>query len=155
MKIGEFNPMDRKYWGPPEPGFSVKRNRQVIENSIKKYERKRKRQMADFTNKLRERTDAAATFLKSKFVSSDPKKLERYFGKTYLAYLRGEDIRNQVIRQRMRELGRDKEGIYKEKQNIDYLKSRALRRKGTTDVQKPIRRLRTDGQKTKKRSPSV
>ncbi len=101
MKIGEFDPTDRKYWGPEEPGFSVTRNRKIIEDSIKKYDKERDRKMKVFTDKLGERVDAVSTYLTSTGGLAKSRTVERYFGKTYLAHLRGEDLRNQLIKQRL------------------------------------------------------
>ena len=64
MRIGDFDPLDRKFWSKTaEPGFSVAKNRWIINNTIKKYEKNRQKKMAEFENALRERTDAAATYL--------------------------------------------------------------------------------------------
>ena len=100
MRIGDFNPLDRKFWSKtPEPGFSVERNRMIIDNTIKKYERTRAKKMAEFTDKLRERTNAAAYYLSSRHGAQRSRSVEDYFGKTYLAHLRGQDIQNMLVRQ--------------------------------------------------------
>ena len=151
MRIGDFNPADRKFWGPPELGFSPRRNKSVVEGTIKKYELMRKRKMADFVDKLRERTDAAASFLKSRLVSSNPKAVDRYFGKTYLAHLRGEDIKTQLIKQRMMQVGLSKEKVWKEKQKLNDLKKRVLTGKGAFKV----KGVKPNGQKAKKRSSGI
>ena len=83
-----------------EAGFSPERNKYVIEKSIKEYEAMRKRRMKDYQDNLGERTDAVATFLTSKFAqySAFPN-IEKYFGRQYLAHLRGEQIAQQLKRQ--------------------------------------------------------
>lgn len=92
VKIGNISPLDERFWpNEPEPGFNPERNRQVIEGTIKKYEQKRARQMGNFVDNLRERTDAVASFFKKKDWGYSGG-VRRYFGKRYLAKLRGEDI---------------------------------------------------------------
>jgi len=139
VKIGEFDPLDKKYWGPPEPGFSATRNKQVIEDSIKKYEKQRARKMKEFTENLRERTDAAASYLKGMGGVDRSRSVEKYFGKRELAHLRAEDIRNQLIKQRMMTIGHNKQAVYEEKEKI----------KKFIKTTKPIKikRTKTDGEK--------
>lgn len=116
MKIGDFDPMDRKFWSKTaEPGFSVAKNRWIINNTIKKYEKNRSRKMAEFTDALRERTDAVATYLCGINGAQRSRSIESYFGKAYLAYLRGQDIQNILIRQQEM-LIKSKEERYKQKQ---------------------------------------
>jgi len=105
MKIGEMNPLDKKFWPKePEPGFSPERNRQVVDKSIEKYEAMRKKKMALFTENLKERTDALASYLAGGSGLQRNRSLEQYFGKRYLAHLRGEDITDE-LRERLRFVG--------------------------------------------------
>ena len=77
-----------------EEGFSPERNKAVIANSIKKYNAYKKKQVKKYHEELDERVHAVACFLRSKFLdSNNPNIIERYFGKQYLAYLRGQKIR--------------------------------------------------------------
>ena len=80
-----------------DPGFSPAYNKFVIEESIKKYEANRKRKMKEFVDDVGERSDAVASFLVSKHAqySVNPS-LEKYFGRSYLAYLRGEEIADTI-----------------------------------------------------------
>ena len=80
-----------------DPGFSPKRNKVVIEGTIKKYEANRKRKMQEFTNTLRERTSAVAQYLTSEHGARSDKPVEKYFGKRILAQLRGDEIRNEIM----------------------------------------------------------
>jgi C-terminal processing protease CtpA/Prc len=74
-----------------EAGFDPKWNKLVIERSIKKYEAMRKRKQKDYVESIRERSDAVATYLKSRAAESN-RPVESYFSKRELAYLRGEKI---------------------------------------------------------------
>ena len=77
-----------------DEGFSPERNKAVIANSIKKYNAYKIKQEKTYFNALDERIHAVACFLRSKFVdSANPNVIERYFGKQYLAYLRGQKIK--------------------------------------------------------------
>jgi len=107
MKIGDINPMDRRFWPKdPEPGFSPERNKKVIADSIKKYEKMRAKKLKEFDRGLAERADAVASFLtRHGRFSMTPSKgplfantLERYFGKRYLAKLRGQEIVDKLKR---------------------------------------------------------
>jgi len=105
MKVGEINPLDRKFWPKePEPGFSPERNRLTIDKSIEKYEAMRKKKMDLFTDSLKERTDALASYLAGSEGVQKGRSLERYFGKRYLAHLRGEDITDE-LRERLKFVG--------------------------------------------------
>ena len=79
-----------------EPGFSPEKNKQVIDRTIKKYEAMRKAKMKEWVGGVQERTDALASFFKSKaFQSGVP--AERYFGRKWMAYLRGEQIKDEIF----------------------------------------------------------
>ncbi|MEK9208154.1 MAG: hypothetical protein AAB922_06730 [Patescibacteria group bacterium] len=86
-----------------DAGFSPSRNRAVIEDTIKKYEILRARKNKEYNDKLGERVDAVATYLKSMAADSN-KPVEKYFSKKELAYLRGKKI-VQVIQGQARVLG--------------------------------------------------
>ena len=129
MKIGEFDPLDRKYWGPVDPDFSVARNRKIIEDSIKKYDKERDRKMKVFTDKLGERVEAVSTYLTGTGGVSKSRTVERYFGKTYLAHLRGEDLRNQLIKQRLMTIKTPTEA-FKVKASQQELKKELIEEKG-------------------------
>lgn len=80
----------------PDQHFSPEWNAFVIEDTLKRHEAMVKQKQAEFHEALGERTDAAATYLKH--LSSKGTQLERYFGKSELARLRGESIYNQLKR---------------------------------------------------------
>ena len=78
-----------------DEGFSPERNKAIIDETIKKYEAKRKAQMKDFQDKLGERSEAVAMYLKH-VAGGKSTPVEKYFGRRNLAYLRGEKILQKV-----------------------------------------------------------
>lgn len=76
-------------------GFSPERNKQVIENSIKKYEAMRMRKNKEYIENIRERSDAVATYLKSR-VAEGSTSVEKYFGRKELLRLQGVSILNKM-----------------------------------------------------------
>lgn len=80
-----------------DEGFNPKRNQHIVNDTIKKYELMRRNKMYDYINALGERTQAIAFYLKSLIGSGKP--VEKYFGKRWLAYLRGQRIR-QILQQK-------------------------------------------------------
>lgn len=101
----DIQPEDKKFYKVnPDPGFNPNRNQAIVDRTIEKYEKKRKEQMKKFKQRLGERTSAVADFLTSNkgIGSRGPIKgrLERYFGRRYLAKLRGETIVDK-LRQRL------------------------------------------------------
>jgi acyl-CoA hydrolase len=75
----------------PEPEFSPEHNKRAIENSIKRYELRRKQEMDTFREGVGERSDMVATYLKSNAAQSN-KPIDKFLGKTIMARLRGEQI---------------------------------------------------------------
>lgn len=75
----------------PEPYFSPEHNKAVVENTIKKYEAKRKQVMDAFRENVGERSEMVASYLKSKAVDSN-KPIDKYLGKSIMARLHGEEI---------------------------------------------------------------
>lgn len=79
----------------PEPGFSAKKNKLIVENSIKKYEATRQKKKKDLKDPYRERADAVVSYLR--FADKKPGyDMNRYFGKEYLNFLRGVDILREL-----------------------------------------------------------
>jgi proline dehydrogenase len=78
-----------------EEGFNPEYNKMVIERTIKKTQANRKKKQHDYVDALQERTDAVATYLKSRSAESN-RPVESYFSKRELAYLRGEKIMQKV-----------------------------------------------------------
>lgn len=150
MKIGEFDPSDRKFWpSKPEPGFSVERNKRIIEESIKKYDRQVARKMNEFTNRLQERTDAVATYLTGDGGAQRSRSVEKYFGKTNLAYLRGEDIKSKLVQQRSMTLKTPLAEFNKKVEQKEIAK-KILSGKGVSKIKRTI-----NEQKPKKRTKKI
>ena len=74
-----------------DEGFSPERNKAIIENSIKKYEAKRKAQADKMVDKYGERADAVVSYIRAVDRGMTPS-IESYLGKKYLAYLRGQEL---------------------------------------------------------------
>lgn len=75
----------------PDPDFSPKRNKLVIENTIKKYEAKRAEKMKLFREGVGERSEAVASFWKH-IGNGRNNDINKYFDRRTLAHLRGADI---------------------------------------------------------------
>jgi hypothetical protein len=89
---------DKKYVLPePDKDFNPDRNKRIIEGTILKYEKMREKKMKDFTNNLRVRTDAVATYLKSNAVDNG-KPIEKYLGKRNMKELVGAEILEKLSR---------------------------------------------------------
>ena len=83
------------YMDEPEEGFSPKRNKHVIEQSIIKSRLLRDRRNRDYVEQVRERADAVASYLKRVAMGME-KDVDAYFGKHELARLRGEKIVQEI-----------------------------------------------------------
>ena len=79
----------------PDPDFSPERNKQVIENSIKKYEAKRLERMKTFREGVKERSEAVASFWQH-VNQGKHNDIDKYFGAKLLAKLRGADIIDEL-----------------------------------------------------------
>lgn len=104
MNLTRNEVLDYKKWykDKPEEGFSPKRNREVVEKSIQKAILMQENRKKDYIEQIRERTDAVATYLKS-VAQGNEKDVDKYFGRRWLAYLRGQKIIEEV-RGRMKRL---------------------------------------------------
>ncbi len=97
MEEIDYQKLDyQKFFVPEgEPGFSSEHNKWVIEHSIRKYEAKKRSQAKKYNEQLGERIDAAMTWLKSR-MSTGTTPIEKYFGRRWLAYLRGQKIMEKI-----------------------------------------------------------
>lgn len=86
---------EKFYKSEGDSDFSAKRNMEIVENSIKEYELKRKLIQERFNDDMAERSDAVAFMLKSIDNGKTTDAL-KYFGKKELARLRGEEILGQM-----------------------------------------------------------
>lgn len=81
-----------KFFDPKaDASFVARHNRDIVDEVIKDTERVSKMKSRQFEDKLRERSDAVATYLKS-VEQGKEKNVSKYFGKKNLAHLRGEQI---------------------------------------------------------------
>ena len=93
----KIQPEDKKFWlDEPEPGFSPERNEAVVNNTIKKYEKKQLEKRKEAWDGIRERAHAISYWLTSRHGALSSKPLDKYFGRKYLAKLRGEDIIKRI-----------------------------------------------------------
>lgn len=86
--------IDQKDWkfvpANADKGFSPEHNREVVENSIKKYEATRRKKLREHDEGVQERAKALAFYMRNKgMVISSPDDMEKYFGKSYMNYLKG------------------------------------------------------------------
>jgi hypothetical protein len=79
----------------PDKGFSPQRNKQVIENSIRKYEAMRAEKMKAFGEGVAERSEAVTSFWHH-INQGKHNDIDRYFGPKMLAKLRGADIVDEL-----------------------------------------------------------
>ncbi len=85
----------RKYFiESGESGFSPARNKQIVTNSIKKYEAKRAQNAKSYAEQVAERIDAVSHYLRSRVAMGTP--LEKYFSRKELAHLRGQKIMEEI-----------------------------------------------------------
>jgi len=81
----------RKYHVAEDPNFNEKRNREIIDGTIKKNDALRRKHQREFRNELGEKIDMVASYLKSRAVDGGTP-IEKYLGKRWMAKLRGEQI---------------------------------------------------------------
>lgn len=88
---------DKKFYLEiPDPNFSPERNKAVIEETIRKHNAMIQKKKHEHDGAYAERADAVVSYLRT----ADKKPgydMQRYFGKGYLAFLRGEEIRRKLM----------------------------------------------------------
>ena len=87
--------LSQKYGIFEDPDFSPARNKAVIDGTIKKMDKMQKKKLTEYTDQIRERSHAVASFFKH-VNQGKHNNVFNYFGKRELARLRGEDIANQL-----------------------------------------------------------
>ena len=87
-----------KYFLPNNKAFNPKRNKEILEGTILKYEKRREEKNRAYKDLVRERVEAITDYLFSPRGAGMRNSIERYFGKTELARLRGEDILTKLRR---------------------------------------------------------
>lgn len=96
MKFTEEDDKKKFYLEMPDPDFSPARNQTIIENTIKKHDAKMLQKRKEATEGYQERADAITTYFKVLRQGRRPH-LKQFFSKQYLAYLRGDDIRQEIM----------------------------------------------------------
>lgn len=87
--------------GKVDPNFSPQRNKAIIEQTIQEYEKLRAKKASSQDEHFGERADAVLSYLHSVAVDGgSDRNMEKYFGKRMLAYLRGTQIRDQLMANR-------------------------------------------------------
>lgn len=80
----------------PDPDFSPEHNQEVIRRTIEWTDKMATKKNRDYQDGLKERTTAYAQYVDSFNKGNTNTNLEKYFGKTYLAYLRGQEIIDKI-----------------------------------------------------------
>ena len=75
-----------------DPGFDPERNKRIIEESIKKNDAIRRRNLKEHGEEIKERSQALAMYLKNLSQGTGNSDMNKYFGQKELARLRGEEI---------------------------------------------------------------
>ena len=92
-----IQPQDLKYVQvDQDPEFDPEHNKAVIEKTIKDNEKLVKARNREFDEKSKERTNAVAIYLRSLNQGGKATNHEKFFGKKYLAYLRGKEIMEKL-----------------------------------------------------------
>lgn len=88
---------DRFYVKDPT-GFSAARNKAIVEQTIQEYDAMRAKKAAEHDDSYAERSDAVVSYLKHLDQGLGESNMSRYFGKKTLAYLRGQQIRETLMK---------------------------------------------------------
>lgn len=89
----------KKYFLPKgDKGFSIEKNKAVIERTILKTEKLREQKAKEYEEAVRERAEAVTDWLFSPRGAQMQKSIEQYFGKDELMRLKAQDIKNKLMR---------------------------------------------------------
>ena len=92
-----IQPQDLKYVKvDPDPNFDPIHNMAVIEKVIKDNEKLVRERSKEALEKVKERHNALAIYLRSINQGGKTTDYQKFFGKKYLAYLRGKEIMEQL-----------------------------------------------------------
>ena len=90
-------PQDLKFVSVvPDPNFDPVHNVAVIEKTIKDNEKLVRERNNEALEKTKERTNAVAIYLRSLNQGGKTIDYQKFFGRKYLAYLRGKEIMEQL-----------------------------------------------------------
>lgn len=92
----DIQPEDKKFYiTKPDKNFNPDRNRKIVEETIKKYEKMRLQKHHDYIDRIRERSDAVASYFRSRMADSN-NPIDKYLGRKNLAYLQGRKILQRI-----------------------------------------------------------
>ena len=92
-----IQPQDLKFVSAdPDPNFDPIHNAAVIEKTIRDNEKLVRERNNDALERTKERTNALAIYLRSINQGGKTTDYQKFFGKKYLAYLRGKEIMEQL-----------------------------------------------------------
>lgn len=94
------DPLDRHFiLREPEKGFNPSRNKSIIEDTIRWAEQQRTLKNKEHDEDYAERSDAVVSYLRAldRGMAPGTDRMQKYFGKRTLAYLRGEEIRRKLM----------------------------------------------------------
>ena len=90
-------PQDLKYVRPePDPNFDPEHNKAVIEATIKATDKMARQKMKEGMEKVGERISAVKTYVQGLSEGRRSTDREKFFGKEYLTYLRGQEIMEKI-----------------------------------------------------------
>lgn len=96
------SPQDLKYVSvDPDPNFDPLHNMAVIEKTIKDNEKLVQSRNKEAVEGAKERINATAIYLRSINQGGKTTDKDKFFGKKYLAYLRGKEVMEQIKGQMM------------------------------------------------------
>ena len=109
-----IHPKDYQYVNvDPDPNFDAERNKRIIAETIEDNDKLRAKRQREYGSKIRERSEALATYLDDTVKGKTSSDVEKYFGAHELARLRGEEITG-ILRAKLSH-GKIKEAISKAK----------------------------------------
>lgn len=93
LKEEQIARQDEKYLQilPEDPNFDPEHNKRVIEETIRATDEQIRRKEREHDEGYKERAKAVASYLKSISQGKSKPGIESYFGRRYLAYLKGKE----------------------------------------------------------------
>ena len=124
-------PQDLKYVKvDPDSAFDPEHNKTVIEKTIKDNEKLVKARTSESLEKVAERNNALAIYLRSLNQGGKATNREKFFGKKYTAYLRGKEIMENIKGQMMLQGRSGRAFVIKPseiaKSRVKYLKNKGV-----------------------------
>lgn len=86
-----INPVDISLMGEEDPNFDLEHNKRVIQSTIEQAKRMQRTKQREYGEQIKERSWAATHFI-DQVKSGGEANVEKFFGKSYLNYLKGQQI---------------------------------------------------------------